>query len=154
MTVSPKNVSLGENSVLGLILKFRVKSSVICVRLLLSHHVFRVKWFKALCYSRTLFAPTLSSLKTETFKVGIQLLSKCSSIQKILFCYYCMLKKMPGFFFLFFLFAFWEFIYYHIQVSATVPTYFLNALFEDVCTLSKKPAGMPQIVSVLFMTAK
>lgn len=148
-----KNMSLGENSGLVLILIFRVKSSVICVRLLLSHHVLRVTWFKALCYRKTFICTSSVFLKNRnTQGRNASFKQMFLNTGNIFFCYSCILKNAGMVFS--FLFAFWEFRYYHIQVSVTASISSLNALVEDVCTLSKKPAGMPQIVSVLFMTEK
>lgn len=145
-------MSLGENSGLVLILKFRVKSSVISVRLLLTHHVLRVKKFKALCYSRAFICTNPIFPENRNIRGGNPASKQMFLNTENSFLLLLHVKKKCWVFFCFF--AFWEFIYYHIQVSVTVPTYFLKALFEDVCTFSKKPAGMPQIVSVLFMTAK
>lgn len=102
-----------------------------------------------------LFVPTLSSLENRNIQ-GRNIFSEQMFLntENSGFAITSYGKKKCRVSFWFFLFAFWKSIYYHIQLSVTVPTYFLNALFEDVCTLSKKPAGMPQIVSVLFMTAK
>lgn len=96
-------------------------------------------------------------LNTEEFLLLLLHLKKCCS--SLVWCFGCILFVCFGGCYLFgFLFlSVFPFENLDVVIFRSLSlslAHFLKAKFEDVCTLSKKPAGLPQIVPVLFMTAK